>query len=250
MAQEEQIKKQYNLEKQNEETIDMLIDQITIHIDEEKLLMDFMQKIREYRSRIYELKLQLGSYLTKAYQEKNTIELQDLRKRMNRVKKQTSKTSITCFFIEDNIAKESMQNIFKIGLETGEYPLQVMARRCSILKETKEENRLLIKENNETQSYEFYNEDGSKKLLRGLNEYWYQLINSKKLEDLIEGNQVVINNENINNEFKDLEKASIKKINTFNMRIVFSYYEKELKFWEEINLNKIGEFTQEEQCLE
>lgn len=67
MEEKYKVKEQYNIEKANEEVINMELELIMQNSPTQKDLVEFIQKIREYRTRIYELKMQLKGNITEAY---------------------------------------------------------------------------------------------------------------------------------------------------------------------------------------
>lgn len=77
------VRRQYNIEKENEKIIDNEIEVIMKNSPSQKDLIEFIQKIREYRTRIYDLKIQLQGKLLEAYSRKNTINFCPYRAQQN-----------------------------------------------------------------------------------------------------------------------------------------------------------------------
>lgn len=163
MQQNDKVKKQYNIEKENEDKINKDIELIMSYSTTQKDLLQFVEKIREYRTKIYELKMQLKESILEAYE-------------MKRTRRYTS------------LEYEKIYN-----KEEDEREL----RKTKMISEEKSKNK--------------YGEE------RNL-----------KIEHI----------------------SSIEKANILKATRIFSYYEQEIEFWQEMNLKKVMEFDQEQHYLE
>lgn len=166
------IKKQYNIEKENENEINKDLTRIMKNCASQKDLMDFIRKIREYRTRIYELKMQLKEDLSKAYSMKESKE-----------------------FIRWDIEKE-----LKLDYET--------TKRYII-----REQYLVSKKKTNGQQYSGPRDTE---------------------EDTCEKNV----------------RRICEEINIILATRIFKYYEDEIAFWEEMNLNKIMEVDSKERFFD
>lgn len=75
MKEKNKVKEEYNNEKKIEKEIDKRIGIIMRNSINTKDLLEFIEKVREYRTRIYELKMQLKEDIVKAYEEKEENEI-------------------------------------------------------------------------------------------------------------------------------------------------------------------------------
>lgn len=163
MQENDKVKEQYNIEKENENRINMDIELIMGHSPTQKDLLQFVEKIREYRTKIYELKMQLKESILEAYMIKET------------------------------------KGYRKFAYESTYYEQvdERMLRKTKIISEEKNKNQ--------------YGEE-----------------RKNKIECI-----------------SDIERANILKATG-----IFSYYEQEIAFWQEMNLKKVMEFDQEQHYLE
>lgn len=163
MQQNDKVKRQYNIEKENEDKINKDIELIMSYSTTQKDLLQFVEKIREYRTKIYELKMQLKESILEAYEMKRTRRYISL----------------------------EYEKIY--NKEEDEREL----RKTKMIIEEKSKNK--------------YGEE------RNL-----------KIEHI----------------------SSIEKANILKATRIFSYYEQEIEFWQEMNLKKVMEFDQEQHYLE
>lgn len=162
MKEDKNVKEKYNKERENEEEINETIGKIMQNFSNTKDLIDFTQKIRDYRTRIYELKMQLKEEIKEAYKIKEVSNF----KCLNTVRR--------------------------------EYACRKYENAIGYLKTEIMENREVC-----------YEEKGK----------------------------------------SNIEKI-IEKVNIINMGLVFQYYEREIAFWQEMNLKRIMEIDDKEHYLE
>ena len=127
------LKQQIEVEEQNEEIMNMLLNHTIIHIEKEEDVIELMKQIREYREKIFNLKLKLGEYLTRAYEEKNSSVLEKLRKRMESYKDETFRASIKCFIEDEN--NPFFREVLAYALTCKLYPIQALAKYDAITDE-------------------------------------------------------------------------------------------------------------------
>lgn len=174
MKENYKIKEQYNIEKENEKAIDAEIQLIMQNSPSQKDLLQFIQKIREYRTRIYELKMQLQEYITEAYSMKETKS-----------------------FEKFNYKNEDIAEVYN--------------------------NR------------EYY---ASKTLFDKIETIKYILEEKNKKSN---GSEYKQTNEQV---------GFLERVNIMKEARIFNYYEKEVEFWQEMNLRKMMELDKEQHYLE
>ncbi len=215
----DKLKQQCEIEEQNEKIMNMLIEQIATHTENEETLLREMHEIREYRDKIYNLKLNLGSYLRKAYESKDSSVLEGLKKKMDIFKDETCNVSLKCFLKSDksgeDISNSVIGSILADSLTYRQYPIQTLAR-TNVDKFDLTNLGIIF----------FASEESKKRYLK-------RMAAPYSMPDM-----------------PQYELDTIRKINTLNLNTVFSYYEKELQFWQKKNLEKQMDYTQEEQYLE
>ena len=75
MEEKSKVKEMYDYENKIEKEINNRIEIIMEHSLDIDKLVDFIEQIRKYRTRIYELKMQLKDGIVKAYEEKKVNKL-------------------------------------------------------------------------------------------------------------------------------------------------------------------------------
>ncbi len=270
------INEQYNIEKKNEEIINRQIEQIQLHMVDMEKSLEFMRTIREYRNQIYQLKENLQDYLVRAYESKNAEVLTQLEDKLNKSEAQRNNISIADFLTSTGHGQKLMKNICAIAQEMGEYPMQALV---NVFKAQMDDNDCEItlgcRRNEDgigVYHYFKHHEDDyflDRFFFVGVNGLFVGTftineegicpqvgeivkVNEKGIQKLLKegGIAKVISNNKKGEGMKELERDTVEVINTMKIKEVIQYYEKELQYWEQKNLEKKMEFTEDEQYLE
>lgn len=234
---EGKAKEQYELEKDNERIVDKEIEQISRHITNMEELLSLTQKIRDYRTEIYKLKLELKGQLEEIYAKKDTKLLIDMKKRTDRDEQVLYNGSVT-----NLIAGEA--SIERVSQRALKYLCFPNTEVIEIFKQESERNGFSCNRVGKDNKEIVYDINGWL-----VTENFTDIIvdkNNRRIElenlDAISKskNYVNINNREDNEEnikrLEEKERLTIRKIISIRTAQILKYYESELTYWQEINL--------------
>ena len=259
-------KEQYNIEKINNSLIKFQIEEVTRHLDDYDQLINFTQIIRQYKEKIYELKMKLGSDIEKVYSIKNGKVLEQLKERKEWLEGIETKGCITSLIAN----QEQLKTICKKSESKNEYPISFFL--------------MLLKEY-EGQEIQIGNRDGRSHYCLELGKSFYSREKKEIIKEPIIGlttSNYIYENENLEQieikenvfailgykkvnkqllkmittiaceyeKLSETEERAIQMVNIQKSAEIFKYYEQEIEFWEEINLKKVIENDEEEHYLE
>lgn len=230
----EEAKKQYELEQENERIITDELEQISIHTKDIEELMQLTERIRDYRNKIYELKLKLRDKLEDIYSEKKVEELTKMKNIMEKDK------LVEIRYLCENLIYDSMtmNEIAQIALYYNVYPNTAIYLKLHKLGNSFEYDRHNIIE-------EGCNINNQINITQDLKECFSngeysrdRIMKETTLNKIVNGKITVAryneqNNKNLVESIREIEEDTIRKINVKRVNEVIKYYEKELLFWQD-----------------
>lgn len=239
---EKKLKKQYQIEKENERIINEEIKQIMSHCLDENFSLNFMQKIREYRSKIYELKISLEEELTDAYKNKTSKKLIEMEKNLKRVEKMKNPALISDWISNFQYVKAYCDS----AIARKRYPTQ------QLFEALKERIGKTIRRYQYVNGEEKWQEERDGYVIKVDNMCFIEgavgglstvitgiegTIDEQEVEKLEKG-QILLKPFPENKKARKLERQTIERINVIKATDIFQYYESEIEFWQEQNLKK------------
>ncbi len=237
----EKARNQYEIEQKNEKIVDKEMEQISRYTTNMEELLDLTQKIRNYRAEIYKFKLELKGQLEGIYEQKDTKLLSDMETRANKDENVLYNLSVTnLIFGEDSLEKVLQSSLTQLCFPNAAVMKifsNMVDERWLCVTEKRDDVDIYYNIGGWMVTKEFKNAivihdtQGDKILLgeldRTLKNVYYM---NRKKEYASEENA------RKNQRLEEKEQFTIKRIILIRASQILQYYEKELSYWQEINL--------------
>jgi hypothetical protein len=237
-ANNETAKKQYEIDKKNEEIIDEEIKEIIRHTNNVKDTIELMDKVRNYKEEINKIQLELKDELEDIYQTRKNKELTEIEKRTKEDKEVIINSGIENYIFDGVL----MNIICGMSIKNHMYPYTNFIKILERLAE--HELRFEI---DSIEGEECVNVEGFKftpRLIKSVCIWYYDnyrtygglefkkaQIEKLKNDDLkvykcfIQPHKMIV--------IKKYEKDLTNLINSYRTDEVLQYYKKELTYWQE-----------------
>lgn len=283
---DKKAEQQYKIEKSNDEIIDELINQISRHTKDINDIIKLIEKVRNYRSEIYAIKLELKHCLSDIYSKKNSKNLAEIREQVEQDREVKINTSITNFIenirgIQEICNEAQNINVYPTTMMIKEIERILLNKRVKICFECTSTTRRYIVEEEGTNL--IFTSGFGNKVLEALKTDYIApqsepssmtitpIIETKGQKEIISMMVVTITDESLkklaNGEYcisrynhsshkeaieieKRIEDECIKIINTSRVAKILQYYEQELSYWQEIKLKNQSELGDTEAYLD
>lgn len=232
------IKDQQKIERENYGIIKSTIDILSKTMSSETYYR-IVESVRNYREKIYQLQIQLNDDLCKAYINKKGDILTELKKWTEDYKDiKLNITTVTPMFLNEF----DFDVLCRISIKNKRYPIkqfEIMMFELSNLK------TINVEKDNNNWSYNIegrrYNgcmDIFMKKEVEGI-----ERINFDKIKEYISGKFFIKYRKDMDlqtiSNMMNIEKNAINAVNLVIENSILQYYENELQFWREMNLELI-----------